>query len=520
MKAIMRSCVMVGLCALALAGWSAGVASAAQTGWTAQTSGTTQNLKGVYYVDSTHGWAVGAGGVMLGTADGGATWTPQTSGTTHTLWVARFWTTQRGWAAGDAGTVIATLNGGQTWSPLGAWLISSMDIHSGMVAPDGLHALGVGSGGGIIGTDNGGQDAGLLPSGTTADLWGVTFTSVSTGWAVGAQGTIIHTTTGGSAWTPQASGKTQTLYAVAFPDVAHGWAVGGAGTILATTNGGQAWSAQTSGTTEDLYSVAFATTTRGWAVGDHGVVLTTADGGLNWMPQPSGTTSLLRGVQFSDTMHGCIVGDGGAILSTSTGGIPPDSTPPTTTSDADTGWHNADVTVHFTATDGPEGSGIAFTEYSLDDGTSWTQGTSVTIAAPADHTADGIHAILYNSKDLAGNLELPKTCHVNIDTTAPSISPVKPISVKKGKTATINLRIDDMKGTTALSPTATVVMTVKDSRGKVKKVVNLGVRPTNQKVRCMWKCTLKAGIYTYSITAVDAAGNPQVKAVTGKLIVK
>lgn len=520
MKAIMRSCVMVGLCALALAGWSTGVASAAQTGWMAQTSGTTQNLKGVYYVDATHGWAVGAGGVMLGTADGGATWAPQTSGTTHTLWVARFWTAQRGWAAGDAGTVIATPNGGQAWLPLSAWLISSMDIHSGMVAPDGLHALGVGSGGGIIGTNNGGQDGALLPSGTTANLWGVSFVSVSTGWATGAQGTIIHTTSGGYAWTPQPSGTTQTLYGVAFADVDHGWVVGAAGTILATVNGGQTWSKQTSGTTEDLYSVAFATLLRGWAVGDHGVVLTTVDGGTHWIPQVSGATSLLRSVHFSDTVHGAIVGDGGSILKTSTGGIPPDATPPTTTSDADAGWHNADVTVDFTATDGSGGSGVAFTEYSLDNGVSWTLGTSVTIAAAADHSADGSHEILFNSKDLADNLETPKSCQVNIDTTAPSISPVKPISVKKGKTATINLRIDDMKGTTALSPTATVVMTVKDSRGKVKKVVNLGVRPTNQKVRCTWKCTLKAGSYTYSITAEDAAGNPQVKAVTGKLMVK
>ncbi len=95
----------------------ADVAEPAATGWTTQSSGTTQDLKGVYYVDATHGWAVGAGGIILGSADGGATWTPQPSGTTHTLWVARFWTAQRGWAAGDAGTVIATPTAGRPGSP-------------------------------------------------------------------------------------------------------------------------------------------------------------------------------------------------------------------------------------------------------------------------------------------------------------------------------------------------------------------------------------------------------------------
>jgi len=514
--------VLVIMIACGLAACFAGAAGAesAATGWTAQTSGTTQDLKGVYYVDATHGSAVGAGGVILGSADGGATWTPQTSGTTHTLWVARFWTAQRGWAAGDAGTVIATPNAGATWFPLSAWLISSMDIHSGMVAPDGLHALGVGSGGGIIGTNNGGEDGALLPSGTTADLWGVSFISVSAGWATGAQGTIIYTTSGGYAWTPQASGTTQTLYGVAFADVDHGWAVGGAGTILATVNGGQTWSKQTSGTTEVLYSVAFATLSRGWAVGDHGVVLTTVDGGSHWIPQASGATSLLRSVHFSDTVHGSIVGDGGAILKTSTGGVPPDSTPPTTTSDADAGWHNADVTVNFTATDGSGGSGIAFTEYSLDNGTSWTLGSSLTIAAPADHTADGVHEILFNSKDLADNLEAAKSCQVNIDTTAPTTSGLKAVTVKRGKTATFKLRVSDAKGTTPLSPTAALALTVRSPKGKVLREASLGTKATNAKVTCAWKCTLKAGSYTYSITAVDAAGNRQASAPSQKLTVK
>ena len=219
-------CACVAVCCFA----GAAGAQPAATGWTMQTSGTTQDLKGAYFVEATRGWAVGAGGVILGTADGGATWTPQTSGTTQTFWVALFIDAQRGWAAGDAGTVVATPDAGQTWMPLGAWLLSAMAIHAGNVAPDGLHALGVGSGGGIVATNNGGEDGIIMTSGTTADLWGVSFTDVNTGWAVGAQGTIIHTTNGAYTWAPQASGTTQTLYGVAFTDATHGWAVGGAGT--------------------------------------------------------------------------------------------------------------------------------------------------------------------------------------------------------------------------------------------------------------------------------------------------
>jgi hypothetical protein len=225
-------------------------------------------------------------------------------------------------------------------------------------------------------------------------------------------------------------------------------------------------------------------------------------------------------VHFSDTLHGAIVGDGGAILKTSTGGVPPDSTPPTTTSDADAGWHNTGVTVNFTATDGAGGSGVAFTEYSIDSGTSWTLGTSLTIAAPADHSADGVHEILFNSRDLADNLEAAKSCQVNIDTTAPTTSGLKAVTVKSGKTAKFNLRVSDIKGAMTLSPTAKLTLTIRSPRGKVLKVASLGTKATNAKITCTWKCGLKAGSYTYRITAVDAAGNRQAPTASKKLTVK
>jgi len=518
MKAVMRSCAMVGLCTLVLAGWSTGVAGAVEAGWSLQASNTTHSLKGASFLDSTHGFAVGANGTLLATTDG-QTWTVRSLPTTQTLWAVLYWPSAV-FVAGDAATAFASQNGGQTWGAIAAFIVTGADLHGGMAAPDGMHALGVGSAGTIVATENGGRDGAVMPSGTTADLWAAAFTELSTGWVVGDDGTIIHTVNGAFTWSPQTSGTSSDLYSVAFANGMRGWVVGQGGTILTTANGGASWQPQTSGTTDDLFGVTFADVLHGWIAGDHGTILVTSDGGTHWTKVASGTTRLLRGIDFVGSKNGWAVGDDGTILGTTTGGIPPDSTPPSTTSDADTEWHNADVTVHHSASDGPEESGIVFTEFSTDNGVTWTEGTVVTVSAPADHTADGVHAILFNSKDLAGNLEPAKTCKVNIDTTAPSISGVKPITVKKGKTATIRLRIDDMRGTTALSPVARVVMTVKDSHGKVKKVVNLGVQPTNRKVSCTWKCRLAKGRYSFTITAQDAAGNPQAKAVTGKLTVK
>jgi hypothetical protein len=96
-----------------------------------------------------------------------------------------------------------------------------------------------------------------------------------------------------------------------------------------------------------------------------------------------------------------------------------DTRAPATTDDAPNGWRNAPVTVTLTAADGA-GSGVAATEYKLDGAAAWNTGTSVAVAAPADHSNDGMHAITYRSTDAVGNVEAVQTATVRIDTRAPA----------------------------------------------------------------------------------------------------
>ena len=83
-------------------------------------------------------------------------------------------------------------------------------------------------------------------------------------------GTILRTTNGGTTWTSQTSGTTNELWGVSFTDANTGTAVGSEGTILRTTNGGTTWTSQTSGTTNQLFGVSFADANTGTAVGDGG----------------------------------------------------------------------------------------------------------------------------------------------------------------------------------------------------------------------------------------------------------
>ncbi len=54
--------------------------ASASTDWTPQTSGVSKTLFDVAFVTGTAGVAVGAGGTILSTSDGGSNWTARTPG--------------------------------------------------------------------------------------------------------------------------------------------------------------------------------------------------------------------------------------------------------------------------------------------------------------------------------------------------------------------------------------------------------------------------------------------------------
>ena len=142
-----------------------------------QTSGTVLNLRAVSFTDSDSGTAVGEGGVILRTTDGGSTWVPQSSGTAETLFGVSFSDSNTGTAVGGTfgkSEIFRTTDGGEHWIP---------QANPG-----------------------------------TEFLFDVSFTDTNNGTAVGDQGTILRTTDGGNSWVPQTSGTTKTLYGVSFTD--------------------------------------------------------------------------------------------------------------------------------------------------------------------------------------------------------------------------------------------------------------------------------------------------------------
>ncbi len=132
---------------------------------------------------------------------------------------------------------------------------------------------------------------------------------------VGSDGLIISTDNGGTTWHYQSPYPDVDLHGVAAAGLSV-WAVGGNGVILFSNDGGGHWTKQDGVQPQSLQDVFFLDPNRGWIVGENGLIRITEDGGVTWTDQSSGVGSVLRAVAFGDENHGVVVGDEGVILTT------------------------------------------------------------------------------------------------------------------------------------------------------------------------------------------------------------
>ena len=117
--------------------------------------GTPHELNAVAMTDAQHGVAVGNGGGILLTDDGGATWTPSTNDAFYGLWAVAFADASNGVLVGQGGIVSRTSDGGVTWTNEASGTANQL---SGVAFVDGA-ATAVGGIGTILRSDAGVADA-------------------------------------------------------------------------------------------------------------------------------------------------------------------------------------------------------------------------------------------------------------------------------------------------------------------------------------------------------------------------
>lgn len=287
--------------------------------WVEKTNGTYFGLNDVCFLNSTTGYAIGAGfffggappGGIVKTTNGGVNWIWQSSPRVADISSVTFVDVNTGFIIGD--TLFRTTNGGQNWNylPRGEiqeplYGISFLNANTGYAA---------GTGGVIIKTTNSGFNWTLQPSGTTELLMDIFFANENTGWTVGYTGIILKTTNGGDTWTQQASNLTDVLWDLEFVDANTGYTCGTSGDVFKTTDAGNTWILKNTNTENSFSGLSFVNANTGVAVGDNGVIIRTINGGETWqIQQQSGTTQSLSAVWLESPNLGWAVGGNGTIL--------------------------------------------------------------------------------------------------------------------------------------------------------------------------------------------------------------
>ena len=179
----------------------------------AKTVPTRTTLAAVAFVDERTGWAVGHGGIVLSTRDGGESW-QLLSGRIDgkdALFSVWFRDEKRGMAVGPYGYAARSSDGGVTWTPfeIAAGELGERHLNQ-IVVRDALVLIAAESGLALR-SDDGGETFKPITLPYKGSIWGGAALADRTLLLWGMGGTVLRSTDDGRTWSAIATGTDQSL---------------------------------------------------------------------------------------------------------------------------------------------------------------------------------------------------------------------------------------------------------------------------------------------------------------------
>lgn len=274
------------------------------------------------HVHGKVGYAVGAGGAIVKTINGGESWDTLPRPTLADLNSVWFQDSYNGFVVGDSGFIFRTGDGGQSWQRISAGTTNG--LNSILFLGKDIAFLGGNTGMIARSSDGGNSWDASYPKNSRA-IYSISFSDWANGIAVGAgsygsRGSISVTSDSGKTWGVPVQDAAYGLLSVYSIDSKTAVCVGQNGSILRTIDGGKSWNEMSSGTSEYLTSVFFLNPASGFVSGDKGIILKTVDGGVHWSSITTNYTDQIRSVFFLDEVTGFASGGSGELLKTEDGG--------------------------------------------------------------------------------------------------------------------------------------------------------------------------------------------------------
>jgi photosystem II stability/assembly factor-like uncharacterized protein len=250
--------------------------------WTELTSGTTNKLRAVWFIDADTGYVFGDNSTIVKTINSGETWSKLNIKTGLTITDGALATPDFGMCATYEGLFLRTLDYGKTWQYFGFSGGSGNHFNS-IFFPDTSVAYATGWGGDVVfvikfknkGNTN---EIKWPPSNIPNSSF---FVNADTGYVVGNRGAIVKTTDGGDSWKEQKNVTYSNLNSIFFLNNNIGYACGTDSTVVMTMDGGATWKTLNSIYAITLMNINFPTDQIGYSLGD-GDILKTTNGGDDW----------------------------------------------------------------------------------------------------------------------------------------------------------------------------------------------------------------------------------------------